>query len=410
MTSAPAQDGGGAPPPRKSAALPRGVWVLGLVSLFMDMSSEIVHSLLPLFLVTGLGASMVVVGLIEGFAEATAGATKLFSGALSDYWGKRKGLTLAGYGLAAAVKPLFPLATGPGLVFAARFLDRIGKGIRGAPRDALIADITPEELRGAGYGLRQALDTVGALVGPLLATVLMVALAGDLRAVMWVAVLPALLSVTILALGVREPPRPPGKPQRVPLRGRDLAKLGRGFWVFIALVLVLMLTRYSEAFLLLRANGLGLEAAYVPLVLATLSLAYAASSYPAGRYSDRVGRKKLVVAGFALLAAADGVLAFAPTPAFVFAGAVLWGGHLGLTQGVLSAMVADVAPAGLRGTGFGVFHLTSGLALLVASVAAGLLWEVFGPSVTFLTAGVLAAAAVAAFALLHREANTIQED
>ncbi len=393
-----------------ATGLPRGVWMLGFVSLFMDMSSEIIHSLLPLFLVTGLGAGVVAVGLIEGVAEGTASVMKLFSGALSDYLGKRKGLVLLGYGFAALTKPLFPLAGGAGMVLLARFMDRLGKGIRGSPRDALIADLTPSKLRGAAYGLRQALDTTGALLGPLLASLLMVVFLGDFRAVMWVAVIPAGLCVLLIVFGVKEPPRKvrhdkDGSPlaRRWPIRGADLSRLGRGFWIFVAIIFALTLVRFSEAFLLLRGAELGLADAMVPLILAALSFAFALSSYPAGVLSDRLGRKNVVIWGFGMMIVADLILFIAEAPWVVFLGAVFWGLHLGLTQGIFSAMVADRVPEDLRGTGFGVFHLVSGTGLFLASLLAGLLWQAFGAQATFLAGAVLALIAVLAFALYYRE-------
>ena len=398
----------GASSPSKPSAgplsLPSGVWMLGIVSLFMDMSSEIIHALLPVFMVGTLGLSMVMVGLIEGASEAVAAVMKLFSGALSDYLGKRKVIALAGYALAAFTKPLFPLASGAGLVFTARFIDRIGKGIRGAPRDALIADITPVKIRGAAYGLRQSLDTVGALIGAFAASLLMVIFVGDMRSVMWVAVIPAALAVVVLAVGVREPARHKELAvKEITLNRAHLKRFSRRFWVFILLAGLLTLSRMSEAFLLLRGDELGLSAASVPLLLAVLSLVFALTSYPAGRLSDRLGRKAMVVAGFAFLAFSSGVLALAVTPLHVFVGAALWGAQLGLTQGVFAAMVADVAPEDLRGTAFGVFHVVTGIALLVASVGAGLLWDIFGSTVAFSMAATLATFGVLAFTFLQKE-------
>jgi len=381
--------------------LPATVWLLGVTSLFMDVSSEIVHSLLPLFLVSGLGASVLAVGLIDGLAEATASFAKIFSGALSDRLGQRKWLAVAGYALSALTKPLFPLAAGPTEVFWARVLDRVGKGIRGAPRDALIADAVDPGQRGAAYGLRQGLDTVGALAGPLVAVGLMALFAGDFRAVFWVACLPAVAAVLVLAIGVKEPPAArPAEPPRFALRPAELARLGAGFWALIAVLLLLLVPRFSEAFLLLRAADLGLGAAFVPLVLAAMNLVAAALSLPAGRRSDRVGRRGLVVAGFAVLIAAHAVLWLAAAPAAVFVGAALWGVHLGVTQGVLSALIADLAPAALRGTAFGVFHMVSGVAVLAGSLAAGALWDAVGPSAVFAAAAAVGALGLVAFLAL----------
>jgi MFS family permease len=394
--------------PRGLRAVPRGVWALGFVSLFMDVSSEMIHALLPVFLVTSLGASAVSVGLIEGVAESTASIAKLFSGALSDWLGRRKPLVLLGYGLAALTKPLFPLANSVGTVLLARFVDRIGKGIRGAPRDALIADLTPEGARGASYGLRQALDTGGAVAGPLLATLLMLLLAGDLRAVFWVAVAPAFVSLALVAIGV-EDRRAPDAPARAraPLRREDLRRLGAGYWFVLAAAVVASLARFSEAFLVLRGQSLGLAAAFAPLPLVAMNLAYAAVSYPVGALSDRIGRGALLAAGFAVLAASDAVLALASGHAGLFAGVLLWGLHLGLTQGMLAAMVADAAPEPVRGTAFGLFHLVSGLALLLASAAAGFLWESFGPRGTFLAGAALAGLAFVTLVLARRRAEAM---
>jgi len=370
--------------------LPRGIWMLGFVSLFMDVSSEMIHAILPLFVVGTLGASAALLGLLEGIAEATAQVSKLFSGVLSDRWGSRKGLALLGYGLAAAVKPLFPLASSVDSVFAARFIDRVGKGIRGAPRDALVADIAPPQLRGAAFGLRQALDTAGAFAGPLIAMLLMSLLVFDFRAVMWVACIPALIAVALLAFGVDEAPhRAPGE-KKPGFDLRTASSLGAAFWQVTAVGAAMMLARFSEAFLVLKASATGLSNAWVPLVMVVMSLVYSLSSYPAGALSDRVGRVSLLVAGLVVLIAADLVLAFGGSITAMMIGVALWGLHMGLTQGGLSTMVADTAPKALRGTAFGLFNLASGLALLVGSVIAGLLWDASGPSATFLAGGVFA--------------------
>ena len=370
--------------------LPRGIWMLGFVSLFMDVSSEMIHAILPLFVVGTLGASAALLGLLEGLAEATAQIAKLFSGVLSDRWGSRKGLALLGYGLAAVVKPLFPLATSVESVFAARFIDRVGKGIRGAPRDALVADIAPPELRGAAFGLRQSLDTVGAFAGPLIAVVLMTLFLFDIRSVMWVACIPALIAVAFLAFGVDEPPQAKQAERKPGFDLRTASSLGGAFWQVTAVGAAMMLARFSEAFLVLKAADAGLSIAWVPLVMVVMSLVYSLSSYPAGALSDRVGRRGLLVAGLLVLVLADLVLAFGGSIASMMIGVALWGLHMGLTQGGLSSMVADTAPKPLRGTAFGVFNLASGLALLVGSVVAGLLWDWSGPSATFLAGGAFA--------------------
>jgi len=379
--------------------VPRTVWALGAVSLLMDLSSELVHSLLPLFMVSVLGASMLAVGVVEGIAEATASIVKVFSGALSDRLGRRKPIVVLGYGLAALSKPLFPLAASVPLVLAARFVDRIGKGIRGAPRDALIADLTPESARGAAYGLRQALDTVGAVLGPLAAVGLMLWLAGDVRSVLWYAVIPAAASVIVLVLFVREPARAATPLPQLSLKFFD--ELPRRYWAIVALGAVLTLARFSEAFLILRAQDLGLALAMAPAVLAVMNLVYTTLAYPAGVAADRGHRKALLVWGLLALIASDLLLARASLPMLV-AGVVLWGVHMGLTQGLLSTLVAGAAPEALRGTAFGVFHLVSGIALLAASVIAGMLWSAYGAAWTFYAGAAFTAVALGGLALLTR--------
>ena len=380
-------------------ALPVGIWALGFGSLFMDISSELIHSLLPVFMVTTLGASMITVGIIEGAAEATAAVMKVFSGALSDYLGKRKFLLVLGYALAAFTKPVFPLATSVNWVFTARFVDRVGKGIRGAPRDALVADITPPQMRGAAYGLRQALDSVGALIGPLLAVALMMGFANDIRKVMWVAVGPAFIAVALLLIYVREPERATADgPAKAPLTLADAKRLPLRYWLVVLVGAVFTLARFSEAFLVLRAQDVGLGLGYVPIVMIVMNVFYAGAAYPSGAAADHVSQRTLLFLGLALLIAADLVLAFAASPLIVFAGAALWGLHMALTQGLLSKLIADTAPAELLGTGFGIFNLASGCALLLASVIAGSLWSSLGASATFLAGAVFAA--VAAIGLL----------
>jgi MFS family permease len=358
--------------------------MLGFVSLFMDASSELIHSLLPVFMVSSLGATAFVIGVIEGIAESTALIVKVFSGTISDYLGRRKGLTLLGYGLGAVSKPIFALALTVHWVFVARFMDRIGKGIRGAPRDALVADLTAPEIRGAAYGLRQSLDTVGAFVGPLLAIGLMLAWAGDFRAVFWFAVIPAVLSVLILIFGVKEPGagREHLRPTS-PIQWRTLSVLGGGYWWVVAAGGVFTLARFSEAFLILRAQQLGLPDSFAPLVLVIMNVVYAVSAYPLGRLADRVSHQKLLGAGLAVLILSDLVLAQAQGLATVAVGVALWGLHMGMTQGLLATMVAGTAPAHLRGTAFGFFNLVSGVAMLIASVLAGLLWDQLGAATTF---------------------------
>lgn len=385
----------------KFVRIPTTVWALGLVSLCMDVSSEIIHSLLPVFLVTALGVSVRAVGIIEGIAESTAMVMRVFSGALSDRLGKRKALAVAGYGLGAASKPVFALASGVGMVLGARFIDRIGKGIRGAPRDALVADVTPPPLRGAAFGLRQSLDTVGAFIGPLLAIGLMVVFAGDFRAVFWVACLPALVAVVILVLAVKEPPTSVRSKAALPFAWRRFAALGAPYWQVVGVGAAFTLARFSEAFLLLRAETLGLRATLVPVILVVMNLAYALTAYPAGHLSDRIGRPRLLGLGLIVLIGADLLLALAGNIQMVLFGAILWGGHMGLTQGLLAAWVTDTARPEQRGTAFGVFGLISGLALLLASVLAGWLWDTVGAPATFVTGALLAAIALAGMAALH---------
>ena len=379
---------GSQPAQPRRGGLPASIWALGIVSFFMDMSSELVHALLPVFLVSGLGASMVAVGFIEGVAEATASITKVFSGVISDWIGRRKLLTVVGYGLAALTKPLFPLATTVDAVFAARFIDRIGKGIRGAPRDALIADIVSPEQRGAAYGLRQALDTAGAVAGPLLAVLFMWLLADNIRAVFWVATVPAIVAVLVLIFAVREPEHRDGK-AKAPFRFADLRELDRHYWGVVAVAGVLTLARFSEAFLVLRAQSSGLAIAYVPLVMVVMSGVYTLAAYPAGLLADRLDRRSLLALGFAVLIAADIVLAEGTTPIIVFAGVALWGLHMGLTQGLLSTLVADAAPSALRGSAFGIFNLICGGILLAASAIAGTLWQGYGPAATFYVGAII---------------------
>jgi MFS family permease len=367
---------------------------MGFGSLFMDVSSEMILSLLPIFMVTVLGASMITVGVVEGIAEATAAILKVFSGALSDYLGRRKWLMIVGYSLAAFTKPIFPLAGSIGWVFTARFVDRLGKGIRGAPRDALVADIVPQTLRGAAYGLRQALDSVGATLGPLLAVIFMIWLANDIRAVMWLAVVPAFISVALLVIYVREPAHAPTA-AKAPLTLRDAARFPRRYWMVVVLGAVFTLARFSEAFLVLRAQDVGLALGFVPVVMVVMSGFYAAAAYPAGAAADRLSARALLLIGLAFLVASDVVLAAASGPLAVLAGAALWGLHLALTQGLLAKLVADTVPPDLRGSGFGVFNLVGGVALLLASVIAGLLWSAFGPAATFLAGAAFASLAAA---------------
>lgn len=363
--------------------IPAGVWILGGVSLLMDISSEMIHSLLPMFLVTTLGASVWAVGWIEGLAESTALIVKILSGVLSDYSGKRKGLALLGYALGAFSKPLFALAPTVGIVLAARLLDRVGKGVRGAPRDALVADLAPLGLRGAAFGLRQSLDTVGAFLGPLVAVGLMLLWANNFRAVFWAAGIPGLAAVALLALGLREPAHRPAAVRSNPIRRENLRRLSASYWGVVGVGAVFTLARFSEAFLVLRAQQGGIPMALVPLVMVAMNVIYSLSAYPFGKLSDRWSHRKLLALGLAVLIAADLVLASGHRWGTVLAGVALWGVHMGMTQGLLATMVADTAPADLRGTAYGFFNLVSGIALLLASVVAGYLWDRLGAEVTF---------------------------
>jgi len=374
--------------------IPSGIWVLGFVSLLMDISSEMIHSLLPLFMVTILGASTMVVGLVEGLAESLALVVKVFSGTLSDYLGKRKGLALFGYALGAFTKPLFAVASGVGLVLTARLLDRVGKGVRGAPRDAMVADIAPPQLRGASFGLRQSLDTVGAFFGPLLAVGLMLLWANDFRAVFWVAVLPGLMAVALLLFGIHEPEHRQISTGRNPFRWDNLTRLASAYWWVVGFGAIFALARFSEAFLVLRAQHGGIPVALVPLVMVAMNLIYALSAYPFGKLSDQMSHMKLLALGLLVLIAADLVLAMNDRWGTVLSGVGLWGLHMGMTQGLLATMVADTAPADLRGTAYGFFNLTSGLAMLIASVLAGFLWDQFGASFTFYAGAVFCGIAV----------------
>ncbi len=390
--------------------VPSTIWALGLVSMFMDISSEMVHSLLPVFLVVSLGASPALVGLIEGIAEATASITKVFSGWLSDRLGRRKLLTVLGYGLAAITKPIFPFAVTPCEVLAARFMDRIGKGLRDAPRDALVADVTPEKLRGAGFGLRQSLDTVGAFVGPLLAVGLMVVLNDNMRTVFAFAVIPATIAVVLLVLGVKEPSgaKQP-KNAKSPISWSEVRSIGAPFWLAVAVGVLFSMARFSEAFLVLRGRDAGIPLTLVPVVLIVMNVVYAIVSAPVGSLSDTLGRKTLLASGIGVLIIADLVLALVGNIAGVLIGVALWGLHLGLTQGLLAALVADTAPVRLRGTAFGLFNLATGVTMLAASVLAGAIWSSRGSSLTFLTGGGFALVALIGVLNLLKDRRSKEE-
>ncbi|HDT4619863.1 TPA: MFS transporter [Klebsiella oxytoca] len=369
--------------------IPKGVWVLGGVSLLMDVSSEMIHSLLPLFMATTLGASVIIIGIIEGVAEATALMLKVFSGVISDYVGKRKGLALLGYGLGALSKPLFAIAPTSGMVFSARMIDRISKGIRGAPRDALVADVTPPEIRGAAYGLRQALDTIGAFLGPLLAVALMFLWDNDFQSIFWVAAIPAVLSIALLGFGLKEPNTSVVQKRTNPLRRENLKKLSAAYWWVVAIGSIFTLARFSEAFLVLRAQQMAIPLFAIPLVMVAMNLVYSLTAYPFGKLSDRMSHSKMLQWGLLVLIAADIVLALSSHWSTLLAGVALWGIHMGMTQGLLAAMVAHTAPPELRGTAFGMFNLMSGIALLLASAGAGVLWEMLGAASTFYAGAII---------------------
>jgi len=395
-------------PPQSLRKIPQGVWALGFVSLLMDVSSEMIHALLPVYLVTALGASMTEVGVIEGVAESTASIVKIFSGALSDWLGRRKLLAVVGYGLAALTKPAFPLAQSLETLVAARFLDRVGKGIRGAPRDALVADLAPAELRGAAFGLRQSLDTVGAFLGPAVAILLMWRSHDDFKLVFWVAVLPAFLAVALLLAAVAEPARSANlRRPRFPLHIDELKRLSGTFWLVALTAALFSLARFSEAFLILRARDAGLPIALSPLVLVAMNVVYALSAYPAGAFTDGRSRLAPLAAGLLLLIGANIALAAPYGGLAVALGVALWGLHMGLTQGLLATLVADVAASELRGTAFGLFNLVGGVATLLASLLAGALWDSYGAAATFLASAGFALLALAALALTHRIAPAL---
>lgn len=371
--------------------IPKTVWALGFVSLFMDFSSELVHSLLPIFLVGSLGVSMVGVGIIEGVAEATAHIVKIFSGAISDYIGKRKVLLLLGYGLASLTKPLFPLAQNVETVFFARFTDRIGKGIRGAPRDALVADVAPKEIRGACFGLRQSMDTMGAILGPTAAILLMLVFSNDVRLVLWFAVLPAIVTMLIIVFKVKEPEKEEKEHNfKMPINVSVIKNFSKQFWFIVILGAMFMLARFSEAFLVLKASEVGFEAAWVPLVMIVMALTYTIFAYPIGKLSDRIKREYMLIIGLMILILADIILANAKSNISVLIGTAIWGIHMGFTQGVLATLIADYSPKEYNGTAFGIFNFVSGISMLIASIIAGVVWQEFGSYMTFYAGGIFA--------------------
>ncbi len=351
----------------------------------MDISSEMIHALLPAFLVGSVGASVAFVGLVEGLGESTANIVKLFSGRISDRIGKRKPLALLGYGLGTLSKPTFVLATGPYCVLTARMFDRFGKG-----------------KRGAAFGLRQSLDNIGAFAGPLLALLFLSLFAGDLRAVFWVAAIPGLGALAVLWLGVAEPEHAPRS--EAPQAVWHMPKLPAAFWAVFGFGIIVTLARFSEAFLILRAQDLGLSLLHLPLVLILMNAGAALSAYPAGVISDRIGRRGLLLAGIVVLIVADALLALAQGTVMVVVASGIWGLHLGMMSGLLSAEVAATVPDDIRATAFGVFNFGTGIALMLASGIAGVVWEVFSPEATFWLGGGLSVLALALGAGLHRKA------
>lgn len=394
-------------PEARPSRIPATVWVLGIVSLLMDVSTELIQTLLPLYLVGTLGASVALVGFIEGLSVAVATLSKLASGVIADWTGRRKPLAVLGYGLGAVSKLIFPLAASVGWILAAKAIDRIGKGIRATARDALIADVTPPELRGASFGLRKSLDTVGGSIGPLAAIGLMLVFAGDVLTVYWVAVVPALLAVGLLAFGIREPAQPAGPAKDGPPRLADIVLLNTAAWLAILISCLLTAARFSEAFLLLKAQDAGFSAAWVPLTMVVMNAVYGLTAYPVGRLSDAIGRRGLLFVSLVLLVAAYLVLAAADSRAVFVAGIVLWGLHLGFSQGLLATLIADAAPEALRGTAFGVFNLMTGGVVLAGNVIAGLIWDAHGPSAAFMTgAGVSVVAMVMLGAVSLRRSSS----
>ena len=391
----------------RSVRLPRTVWVLGFVSLLMDLSSEIYHALLPAFVTVTLGLPVIALGAIDGIAEATASFGKLVSGRLSDRSRRRKPWIMAGYGLAALSKPLFPIAQGAFELMAARFADRVGKGIRGSPRDAMIADETPPEMRGRAFGLRQALDTVGALLAPVAAIALMAWLAGNIRLVFWIAVIPAALSFLLSWLVLRETDRPNFQPSTSPLL-RGFREIDANTRRLILVGFLFTLARFSEGFLVLKGMDAGLSEAWSPLTLVVFNIGFLVLAYPAGSLSDRASPRAILIAGMAVLVGADLILAFGTGMAPLILGVLLWGAHMALTQGIFSRMIADSAPAHLRATSFGAFYFASGIASLLANLAAGLLWDRNGAEATFIAGA--GAAAVAMMMLTLLPTNTARPE
>ncbi len=362
--------------------IPRTVWVLGFVSLLMDISSEMIHALLPLFMAGTLGASAIWIGLVEGIGEGTALIAKVFSGVVADRFGHKKRLVFAGYFLGVISKPVFALAGSMPVVLAARFFDRIGKGLRGAPRDAIVADVTDESIRGAAYGLRQSLDAAGAFVGPLLATLLLLLWTEDLRSIFWIALIPGAACLALILFGVEDNVTPTVNTKRI--AWKDLKSvMTPAFVQLVILGTLFSLARFSNAFIVLRAAAIGIEHAWIPMAVVLMNITFSLSSYPFGKLADKLNPMKLLALGMVLLALANLLFAYAENYRILAAGIVLFGMHLGATQGIFSTIISEIAPSEVRATAFGIFNFFSGLALLASGLVAGSLWEYMGAQYCF---------------------------
>jgi len=390
----------------KLKKIPKSIWTLGIVSLFMDISSEIIHSLLPIFMVSILGSSIIAIGIVEGISEATFLLIRIFSGVLSDYLGKRKIISVIGYGISALSKPLFPLANSVSLILIARFFDRLGKGVRESPRDALIGDIAPKSIRGACFGLRQSLDTIGALIGPIVAILGLLIFSNNIRAILWVSVIPAILSVVIFIVGIHDVEHKYTEDEKTFIfKFKNIFKIGTEYWQIVLIGGLLNLARFSDAFLILKAYELGLPITYVPLVMVLMNCFYAVSSYPAGILSDNINRKFILIIGIVFLIIADLVLAFTDSTWMLALGVGFWGMHMAFTKGILDAMVTDTASIRLLGSAYGIFNFVCGIAVLFASIISGVLWQVYGPFYSFSVGAFLAFLACLSLSLLIKNNN-----
>jgi MFS family permease len=368
----------------------------------MDLSSEMILSILPIFLVTGLGVSVLTLGLIEGLAEGVASVIKAFSGALSDYLKKRKILVVIGYGLSTLTKPFFALASTATWIFVARFVDRLGKGIRGAPRDSLIADSTSTKIRGTAYSLRQTLDTLGAVLGPIFAIIILYLTTNNFRLVLWFAVIPAVLCIVVLIFGVKESTLKKNISRKKSyFLFENFLKITPVIWLFFLTVFILNLGHFSEAFLLLRSQEIGLKVSFIPVVFVVMNVAYAIVAVPFGHLADRGGFFILIVCGFLILVLADIILALTNSVGWMFVGIIFWGIHLGMTQGLLLAMISKLSPLELRGTSFGLFHAISGVALLTASLIAGYLWQYYYSGLIFFVSAIITLVGITTFFLWY---------